>query len=183
MPVWTLKTLQSDDPKEHTRYLQELVLYLKYITEHLDEANVPLLKDVNENLKALENGNSGEVPLQIKSGMIAGFEIDEESLYVGKKSLGDSQDGVYISPYGIDYSSGAKKIMLTDGLILSNEVETDIFKAKDGKISFFGAEGQEQAEWGLTVDTMAANTTMCAAAIYAVVQQLANFGLFRFEDE
>jgi len=54
MPVWTLKTPQSKDPNEILRYLQELIQYLKYITEYLDEDNVPSLKEVKTQLETLK---------------------------------------------------------------------------------------------------------------------------------
>lgn len=54
MPAWTLKTPNHDDPKELVRFLQELVQYMRYITAYLDEENVPMLKDVKEQLKDLD---------------------------------------------------------------------------------------------------------------------------------
>lgn len=54
MPAWTLKTPRNDDPKELLRFLQELIQYLKYISEHLDGDNVPMLKKVNAQLKDLD---------------------------------------------------------------------------------------------------------------------------------
>lgn len=55
MPAWTLKTPRNDDPKELLRFLQELIQYLKYISEHLDGDNVPMLKNLNDSIKSLEN--------------------------------------------------------------------------------------------------------------------------------
>ena len=46
MPAWTMKTPQSEDPKEQSVFMYELVQYLKYLTEHLDEDNVPMLRDL-----------------------------------------------------------------------------------------------------------------------------------------
>ena len=54
MPVFTLKTPQDPNPKELLSFLQELTQYLKYITEHLDEDNVPKLKDLAAGQRQLE---------------------------------------------------------------------------------------------------------------------------------
>ena len=54
MPTWTLKTPRNDDPGELLKFLQELIQYLKYISEHLDGDNVPMLKNLNDSIKSLE---------------------------------------------------------------------------------------------------------------------------------
>lgn len=55
MPVFAFKDPTSSDNVDMLNYTQELVRYLKYLLEHLDETNIPSLKTVYKGDSVEEN--------------------------------------------------------------------------------------------------------------------------------